>query len=353
MAKSRVVGLDIGTTHVRAAELEFSGGGPRSGHVTLVQFGQLALPPGAVRDGEVAEPSTVASALRQLWSQSRFSTRNVNLGVGNQRIVVRELELPWLPMSQLRASLPFQVAELLPMSTDQALLDFYPTSQFDGPNGRMVGGMLVAASRDTVNSNVLAADAAGLKVQMVDLNAFALHRALVRGELVNRTLALVDIGARVTTVVIAAQGIPRFVRSIASGGQDVTDAIASTLSVSAPEAEQLKRELGLGATVPSELTAVSESVRNLAQTLVESIRNTFVYYASNNPGAGIELVVLTGGGAHLPGLGQYLSSASRLPVTFGDPLAGVKLGKAVKKELLAGSESLVAMAMGLGFGVAA
>src|SRR5450756_2869387 len=141
VAKSRVVGLDIGTTHVRAAELEFSGGGPRSGRATLGQFGELALPPGAVRDGEVAEPATVASALQQLWSQAKFSTRAVNLGVGNQRIMVRELELPWLPMSQLRASLPFQVSELLPMSTDQALLDFYPTSEFDGPNGRMVGGI--------------------------------------------------------------------------------------------------------------------------------------------------------------------------------------------------------------------
>ena len=351
MAKSRVVGLDIGTTHVRAAELEFSGGGPRSGQATLVQFGQLALPPGAVRDGEVAEPSTVASALQQLWNQSKFSTRAVNLGVGNQRIVVRELELPWLPMSQLRASLPFQVSELLPMSTDQALLDFYPTSEFDGPNGRMVGGMLVAASRDTVNSNVLAASAAGLKVQMVDLSAFALLRALARGELAHRTVALVDIGARVTTVVIAAQGVPRFIRSLASGGQDLTDSIASSLSVSGPEAEQLKRELVIGATVSPELQAAAESVRNLTQTLVESIRNTFVYYASNNPRAGIELAVLTGGGTRLPGLGQYLSSASRLPVTFGDPLAGVKLGRAVTKAQLAGSESLVAMAIGLGYGV--
>lgn len=353
MAKAGIIGLDIGTTAVRAAEVVFgSGGRSPDAHPTLVHFGEVALPPGAVRDGEVEDHGTVSAALRQLWAQTKWSTKNVNIGVGNQRVVVRELDLPWLPMPQLRASLPFQVGELLPMSTDEALLDFFPTGELTGPSGRMVHGMLVAATRDTVRANVLAVETAGLRPQLVDLNPFALMRAVVRGDLVQRTVAVVDIGARVTQVVIAAQGLPRFVRMLPSGGQNVTDAVASALGVSGPEADGAKREVGIGYAVGPDLVAAAEAVNSVVRPLIEAVRNTFVYYSGNHPGAGIDVVVLTGGGSHLPGLGQYLSSASRLPVTIGDPLATLKLAKTLPPEI-AQHSSLLAIPVGLAFGVAA
>lgn len=200
VAKAGVIGLDIGTTHVRAAEVRPGSAGPGGEPPTLVRYGQVALPLGAVRDGEVAEPAAVTSALRRLWSEVGFSTRDVNIGVGNQRVVVRELELPWMPLTDIRASLPFQVSELIPMSPDEAVLDYYPTGETDGPAGRMVQGMLVAATRDTVNANVMAVESAGLRPQLVDLNPFALLRALARGELAGRTVALVEVGARITQV---------------------------------------------------------------------------------------------------------------------------------------------------------
>ncbi|KGM02904.1 pilus biosynthesis protein PilM [Cellulomonas cellasea DSM 20118] len=337
---------------MRAAELEFRSGA-RTGTPTLVRYGQVPLPLGAVRDGEVVQPETVASALRQLWVAAKFDSKEVVLGVGNQRVMVRELDLPWMPLPQLRASLPYQVHELLPMSTDDALLDYYPTSEFDGPQGRTVQGMLVAAQRDTVNANVLAVEGAGLRASMVDLNAFALLRAVARGDLADRVVALVDIGASVTNVVISARGVPRLVRTLPAGGQNVTAAVASALGIAAAEAEVIKRTIGVGYAVEAEHEAAAEAVANVTRTLIESVRNTFVYYAGNNPGALIEAVVLTGGGSHLPGLGQYLSSASRLPVTLGDPLAGLKIGKTVARESLTGLESLVALPVGLAYGVAA
>jgi len=354
VASTRVIGLDIGTTAVRAAELEFGSGGPNGkGGATLLRIGQIPLPLGAVRDGEVVQPETVSSVLRQLWVQQKFGTRDVVIGVGNQRVLVRELDLPWMPIGQLRASLPFQVQELLPMSTDEALLDYFPTSEFDGPNGRTVQGMLVAAQRDTVNSNVLAVEGAGLHATMVDLNAFALLRALTRGENAKRVVALVDIGASVTNVVIVVHGVPRLIRTLPSGGQNVTNAVASALGISAAEAEGVKREIGVGFAVGPDREVAAEAISGVARTLIESIRNTFVYYSGNNPGAGIDGAIMTGGGSHLPGLGQYLSSASRLAVTLGDPLAGLRMGKLVPRDTLNGIESLVALPVGLAYGVAA
>ncbi|NMM16801.1 MAG: type IV pilus assembly protein PilM [Cellulomonas sp.] len=354
MSKSRVIGLDIGATAVRAAQVEFGAGGPTKGPATLSKYGEVALPVGAVRDGEVAERDYVVSALRELWIQQKFDTRDVVIGVGNQRVVVRELSLPWMPLNQLKATLPFHVQELLPMSVDEALLDFYPTSTSDSERGREVHGMLVAAVRDTVTANVLTVESAGLRPIMVDLNAFALLRGMTRGSLAQRTVALVDIGARVTNVVIAAGGVPRFIRTLALGGQDGTDAIARATNTSTTDAESLKRQIGIGYAVPPEYVDAAEALKSVTQNLVEAVRNTFVYYSGNNPGAGLELAVLTGGGAHLPGLGQYLSSASRLAVSLGDPVESMQIGRGIGgREALAGRESLMAMSIGLAYGVAA
>ncbi len=91
MAKTRVIGLDIGTTAVRAAQLEFGTGGPRGkGQPSLVRYGEVPLPLGAVRDGEVADQAIVTQAIRQLWSNQKFDSRDVVIGVGNQRVVVRD-----------------------------------------------------------------------------------------------------------------------------------------------------------------------------------------------------------------------------------------------------------------------
>lgn len=354
MATSRVIGLDIGSSGVRAAELEFGSGGPKGKNApTLVRFGHVPLPLGAVRDGEVVQTSLVSQALRELWSHAKFESKDVVLGVGNQRVVVRDFDIPWMPASEIKSALPFQVSEALPMAMDDALLDFYATGEGEGPQGRTLHGMLVAAQRATVSANVVAVEGAGLHPTMVDLNGFALLRALARGDAARGTTAFVDIGASITTVVIAVQGAPRLVRFLPSGGHNVTGAIANVLKIAPADAEELKRQVGIGFAVGPDYADAAEAISTVTRTLVESIRNTFVYFTSNNPGSVIDLVVLTGGGSHLPGLGQYLSSSTRLAVALGDPLASLRNGKNASRDSLRGNESLVAIPVGLAYGVAA
>jgi type IV pilus assembly protein PilM len=352
--KAGVIGLDLGSTHVRAAEVQPGRGGVAGKHVpTLTRYAQVPLPLGAVRDGEVADPEAVTAALQQLWAEGRFSSRDVNIGVGNQRVVVRELELPWMPLPQIRASLPFQVQELIPMPVEEALLDYYPTGERDGATGRLVTGMLVAATRDTVRANLMAVESAGLRPRMVDLNPFALLRALARGDHAASTVALVEIGARITQVVIVAHGVPRFVRMLPSGGQNVTDAVAAALGIASSEAEEVKRAVGIGRPVGAEHAAAGEAISAVVRPLMEAVRNTFVYYASNNPGAGIQTAVLTGGGSQLPGLDRYLASTSRLTVVAGDPLSSLKVAATPELEDLAERSPFLATTIGLAYGVAA
>jgi type IV pilus assembly protein PilM len=286
-----------------------------------------------------------------MWKHAGFSGKEVVIGVGSTRVAVRELSLPAMPMTQLRGSLPFQVQELLPMPVEDALLDFYPTGEFDSSTGRMVRGILVAAAQSSVQHNVMAVEAAGLKPQVVDLNAFALLRAVHAPESTDRVIAVVDVGARVTTVVVSAHGAPRLVRVVPSGGQDITDAIAGHMHVSMPDAESLKRQIGIGYQVPEDMRAGAVAIEEVVRGLVDSVRNTLVYYHANNPGAAIDMVLLTGGGAHLPGFGQYLSTSSRVPVSIGDPLESVRVAKKLAETLPPASS--LAVPLGLAQGVAA
>ncbi|GAA2723710.1 type IV pilus assembly protein PilM [Cellulomonas aerilata] len=354
MPKAGVVGLDVGSTHVRAAEIRLARGRAGGNPVpTLTRYAEVRLPLGAVRDGEVADPSAVTDALRRLWAEGRFSTRDVNIGVGNQRVVVRELDLPWMPLPHIRASLPFQVQELIPMPVEEALLDYYPTGEREGSSGRMVQGMLVAATRDTVRANLMAVESAGLRTQMVDLGPFALLRSLAHGDHAARTVALVEIGARITQVVIVAHGVPRFVRMLPSGGQNVTDAVAAALGIAAAEAEDVKRAVGIGREVGPEQEAAAEAISTVVRPLVEAVRNTFVYYASNNTGAGIEVAVLSGGASQLPGLDRYLAATSRLPVVAGDPLGSLRVVRDERLRSVTRNAAVMATPIGLAYGVAA
>ncbi len=221
MAGRTAIGLDIGTSGVRAAELSFGKGG-----VTLERFGQIAVPEGAVRDGEVMDTTAVAHAIKQLWSHTRFSHKNVVMGVANQRVIVRQVDLPWMPIAELKESLAFQVQDFLPMPVDQTLLDFHPLEEVTGAGGaRLQRGLLVAAAQEMVLSNVRAVEQAGLRPMMVDLTPFAVLRSVANiGVVDNEIEALVDIGARVTNIVVHSGGVPHFVRILLMGGQDVTDA---------------------------------------------------------------------------------------------------------------------------------
>ena len=228
MAARTAIGLDIGTSGVRAAELAFGKSG-----ITLEKFGQVALPEGAVRDGEVVQPGAVAEAIRQLWAHTKFSGKDVIVGVANQKVIVRQVDLPWQPLDELKESLPFAVQDTIPMAVDQALLDYYPLEELTTEDGtRTYRGLLVAAQRDMVEAQLNAVTDAGLNPVMVDLTAFAVLRSLADSDdlgMGGTMEALIDVGARVTNIVIHEGGVPRFVRILLMGGADVTDALVDRL----------------------------------------------------------------------------------------------------------------------------
>ncbi len=270
MAKVRV-GLDIGATAVRAAELQ-GGDAP-----VVVRAAQVPLPEGAVEAGEIRQPEIVSEALRELWQRGGFKSRQVYMGVGNQRVVVREIALPWLPEKELRASLGFQAQEFIPMPVEDAVLDFDPLGEFEQEGRRMLRLILVAAQRAMVNTVVDVALAAKLEPIGVDLVPFAMARAVGMPEVgmedeEGGEEAIVDIGATVTNILVHEKGVTRFVRILPSGGRDITLAIARNFGVEADVAERLKR--GEAVDGGPDLEEVHRAAMQRAQNFVDEVRSS-------------------------------------------------------------------------------
>ena len=360
MAKGRI-GLDVGSTAVRAVELS-TGGAP-----SVLRAAQVALPAGAVENGEVRDPEMVAEALKQLWQSGGFKGRQVFMGVGNQRVVVREIAIPWLPEKELRASLGFQVQEFIPMSTDEAVLDFDPLGEFEHEDRRMLRMLLVAAQRAMVDGLVRSAQAAKLEPLGLDLVPFALVRAVGSGDAgmdleEQGEEAIIDIGAHVTNIVVHARGRTKFVRILPSGGRDVTVAIARAASVDEEIAERLKRGEEVEPpeddgydddgepTAPTPLPS-ADDVRTVALTragaFVDEIRSSLEFYTAQSREARIGHVLVTGGGSKLDGLLELMRQRIPVPVDAGRVFEHVGSQLHMSPEAQADAEPGLAVAVGL------
>jgi type IV pilus assembly protein PilM len=346
MARTRI-GLDIGSTAVRAAELT-EGEKP-----SVIRAAQVPLPPGAVENGEVRDVQAVAEALRELWTRGGFKSRKVYMGVGNQRVVVREIALPTMPEKELRQSLGFQVQEFIPMPVDEAVLDFHVIEETEIDGRQMLRLLLVAAQKAMVDTLVTAATSAKLEPLGLDLVPFALVRAVgvVRAgmELEDRGgEAIVDVGAHVTNIVVHAGGETRFVRILPSGGRDVTNAIARALSIDDEVAERLKRgELVEESGVAPE--QVHEISRQRATQFVDEIRSSLEFYTAQTQGARIERLLVSGGGSKLEGLLEILRQ--RIPVAVEPGRVFDRIGSQLSLSPGAQSEAEPVLATAVGLAI--
>lgn len=345
---SNVVGIDIGSDSVRAVEVAHT----RKGAPSIERIAEVPLPEGSTQRGEVLETNTIAGVLRQLWTIGRFKTKDVALGMGNQRVLSRDLTVPKAPLAQIRESLPFQVQDLLPVPVGDAILDFYPTSEGVGEAGPVVHGLLVAAVKDAVLANVRAVQLAGLNPVGVDLIPFALSRVLTPQGTAAGTVALVEVGGNTSTVVISIDGVPHFVRIIPTGGDEMTKQIAVRLEIPGEQAETVKRYIGMGARArtPDDQRAAAV-VREAAHELIASIRNTLNYF-TNTKGEGqpVSRIVLAGAGSALDGFREALADATGAPVGFGDAFAGARRARGVEADVFDQRGASLAVAWGLAAG---
>lgn len=342
-----VVGVDIGGTSIRAVEVQgYDGGKP-----TILRHAAVPVPESAVRRGEVIEASTVTSALKRLWSTGGFKTKDVVLGLGGSRVFAREFAVPKGPLDRIRESLPFQVNDLLPVAAADAVLDFYPIEETEGENGPQISGLLVAGIQEALVANVGAAMSAGLRPVQVDLIPFAIARAVAPVRSARGRDVIVSIGAHTTNVVVVHDGVPHFVRMIPNGADDVTRAIAARMQWAPEQAEQAKRNIGMGGPMMrAEDRPVLEIVYEVVGELLGNIRSTLSYYQSSKPHDPVQRVLLSGGGSQMAGLPKALGDLVGLPVMPTDAVGGVQMSKSAKQNTGREQAEAITTAFGLALG---
>jgi type IV pilus assembly protein PilM len=343
----RVLGLDVGTGAVRVVEVAFedsSGRGPGRGRssqgrsgggATVTRVGEVPLPPGAVRDGEVLDPAAVGAAITELWRQTGLRSRDVRVGLTGSRVVVRVIDMPAMPDDELGGAVRFSAADHIPIPLDEAVLDHAvleaaPPVEPGGPP--MVRVLVAAAHRSALDGLLAAVSAGGLRVAAVDLVPFGLVRALTApaeaaGEAEGDSLssepeAIVSIGAGLTTVVVHEAGRPRFVRTVAAGGDLLTAAIGEELGLDPEAAEAAKRAAGalesLGAEGPDgDLARRAGRVVELRLAgILGEVQSSLAYWMAQSERP-LRRIVLAGGGARAGDIAGRLGLLVGAPVEWG------------------------------------
>jgi len=359
------VGLDIGTDYIRVAQIKQSG----SGNV-LSAYGSVTMPFGAVVEGEIVDPDAVSTALKELWKRTGIRNKDVSIGVSNQKVVVRLIDLPYMERDELAGAIQYQAQDYIPIPVEEAIIDFQIIGDYMTPaDEHMMEVLLVAAQRDMIDSAVAAVEGAGLRLAQVDVTAFALVRALLgstagwladeAGE-AGEALGIVHISSGLTNIVVVERGIPRFTRVSSLAGNQFTQAIANVLNLTFDDAEALKIRAGL----PS-IDAVQEPVEGedsqliqTAQDALEREANKFIaevrrsldYYLTQSTQVGaIRRIYLTGTGSQLKNLSNYLEKGLQTQVVLGDALAQIQSSGAVEQSVLAdrmGCAAAIGLALG-------
>jgi type IV pilus assembly protein PilM len=336
------IGLDIGATAVRAAVINVRS---RDGETRATSESVVGMPlsPGVVSHGMVLDPAALTDALTKLWRTHGLKCRNVILGVANPQVLVRGMTMPNLGAEQRAQALPFQAKDVVALPLDEVILDFAPLGAAD-PETNMVDGLLVASPRQPVIETVAAVEQAGLNVVRVDLASFAVLRSTAEQNV--DVGAVIDFGAHLTTIVIHQGGVPKLVRTLSRGGEELTNALATKLEITVAEAEAVKCSTGLDAA-----GEVSSVLDDAIAPLLGEIRSSLNYFRTANPGAQIEQISMTGRAAGLPGLEARLASQSGAICEYVSPVRMVE--PSAKSKGSRDDNWATALSVGLAMGAAA
>jgi len=325
MAKraTTIVGLEIEPSAVHAASVTVNG------HVSLKTAAVVPLETGIVRDGEVNDVDALADALRSLYRDNKGLDKKVRVGIANQKIVVRVLELPPLEdRKELEAAVRVQAQDQIPMPLDNAVLDFQPLDIVETENGPRQRVLIVAARRDMVERVMAACKAAGLKPEGIDLSAFAMIRALYRavpeGETTEPVLYL-SVGG-LTNLAVAEGTTCLFTRVVGGGLEAIAVELAERKALTLEHARGWLRHVGLVTPLNEIESDDQDEIAEEARTVLldgvrrigGEVRNSLdFHHAQEGMSLRVQRAVLTGAAATVPGFDDALAAELGLPVISG------------------------------------
>lgn len=334
VGKQRQIALDIGGSTLLAIEIVGSGD-----RLKLKGCWEWPLSEGLVVDGEIADGDLFARELRAFAAQNKLRNRVVQISVSNQKVIVRNVDMPEMTEEELRGALEFQAQDYIPIPVEEAVMDFQIVGKSvaaDGTSRQEV--LLVAAQSGMIDTLQSAIKQAGLKVGNIDVSSMALVRALVpsvigfgESEQGGVCRGIVDIGSSVSTLVIAVDGVVKFTRVINYSSDRFAEAVSQQRAIPVSDAHVLCQRVGLAGPIPADSELYPAEViedtqgrlSEVASELSEEIRRSLHYYQGQEKAVPVTELILSGRGALVRNLDSALAETLSLSVSVGNPLLKV------------------------------
>jgi type IV pilus assembly protein PilM len=337
-----IVGLDIGSSSVKAVELAVKPKG-----IDLLHMGVAKLPPEAIVQGAFLNSGAITEAIREAVGNAGIRSKSVATAVSGHSVIVKKISLPTMTREELEESIRWEAEQYIPFDINEVNLDFQ-ILQHRESDGQM-DVLLVAAKKDLIDDYVQVITEAGLTPVAIDVAAFAVENAFEANYEVGKgdTVALVNLGAQVVNISIVSNGVPCFTRDITTAGNQYTEEIQKALSISFQEAERIKLG-GEGSgqdVVPQE---VEQAMQSVTETVIGEISRSLDFFAATSSDTRIQRVYLAGGTARVSGLRTAFQERTGLPVDVLNPLSRMLSSGKFEQSYL----DEVAPSLGVGVGLA-
>jgi type IV pilus assembly protein PilM len=303
------VGIDLGHHTIKVVQLDRHAGGWK-----VTKSGLIPTPPESLKDGVVVDPVAISQAIRQVIKEAHITATAAHIAVAGASVVVRTVRIPKMPEATLRKSIKFEASRYVPSTVEDNYIEFEIVGFADETQMDVI---IVAAPKEVVESRIQACEDAGLEVESVDIEPFAMYRSLIEADLdhdwSSSTIALVDVGSTMTNMSVIQRGAFSMTRAIPNGGHILTEALKSYFKLSEEDAENGKSQLDVTDLLDAEKPKENPPLRVIQphlDDLVRELRRSLNYYQSQlgdtSEDKQVSLLLLTGGGAKLPGLQTYI-----------------------------------------------
>lgn len=294
---NKVIGLDIGTTSIKLAELKVSRNG-----ATLESFAIVPTPASSVAGGEIHDITSVAMAIQSLIQEAKTKTKLAATGMWGTAVIVKKVTMPRMDRKLIKDQIRFEAEQYIPFDLSNVSLAYHELHTNNTPESMDV--LLIAAQNELVIQYSQAVEVAGLKCSVLDVSGFALANLFeFNYGKVGETVGLVNVGANVTNFVVIQNGDVVFCRDIPVGGATYTNEIHKTLGITIQEAESLKMSASAGREVPDDVHSVLSQTN---EVIADEIRNAIDFLGATTNGVNIHRFYVSGGASITPGLTDTL-----------------------------------------------
>ena len=314
-----VVGLDIGSSAVKAVEVKPAGKGYK-----VTAFGTEPVPPDAIVDGAIIDAGSVAEAIRRVFDGNKdFKAKDVCASLSGNAVIVKKITLPVMTENELAESIYWEAEQYIPFDIQDVNLDYQILDPGTGPNSRgSMDVLLVAAKKEKISDYTNVISQAGRTPVIVDVDAFALQNAFEvnYGLDAGLVVVLLNAGASAINVNILQGDQSVFTRDISMGGNAYTEAVQKELDLPFDSAEQLKKGIPVDGATFEEAQPVLHAV---TENVLLEIQKTFDFFKASASTDHIDRIMLSGGASRVDGFHQMVQERFNTPVEDFDPFRTV------------------------------